>query len=251
MIYRSTKTYADPQMQRLNLWVADMMGASVATAKLIGCSPEAVVAQAALESAWGRAAIGHNIFGIKADSSWQGPRLRRNTAEQRADGSVYFVDDDFRDYPTYEACIADHFAFLQRNHNYADAGVFDPDGTKSDREYFEALKRAGYATDVNYVDKLMGMLKSVQLFTTNMVARETADAVAQAKPAPRLLLVGMQGADVGVVQSALKAGGFYAGKIDDDFGPITRDAVIDCQRAKHLDPVDGIVGKDTRAALGL
>ena len=247
MIYRSTKTYADPQMQRLNLWVADMMSAAEKTAAEIGISPEAIVAQAALESAWGRASIGHNLFGIKADSSWRGPVLVRNTAEQTADGSVYYVDAAFRDYSTYAESVADHFAFLKRNHRYADAGVFT---AHSNRGYFEALQRAGYATDVAYADKLMAMVDSVRRFTSSMVASEVAEAVAQAKPTPRLLLVGMRGPDVELVQSALKTLGLNVGTVDGDFGPKTRAAVAAYQLAKGLE-ADGIVGDKTRTALGL
>lgn len=244
MIYTLTRPFGDPAMNKLAHWVAEMMSAAEATARKIGCSAEAVVAQAALESAWGRAAIGHNIFGIKADASWRGPVLVRRTAEQRSDGSVYFVDAPFRDYPTFADCVADHFAFLERNTRYAAAGVFDPDNTKSDREYFEALKRAGYATDVDYAAKLMAMLDSVKVFTSRMVASETAEAVAEAKPEPRLLLVGCRGGDVAALQAAL---GVLA---DGDFGPVTDAAVRRLQAARGL-VVDGIAGAMTRRALGL
>lgn len=250
MIYTLVRPFGDPAMNKLANWVAEMMGDSEATARKIGISPEAIVAQAALESGWGRAAIGRNLFGIKADPSWRGPVLMRRTAEQRADGSVYFVDAPFRDYPSFADSIADHFAFLERNSRYAAAGVFDPDGTKSDREYFEALKRAGYATDVAYVDKLMAMLDSVKTFTARMATSETAAAVAQARPAPRLLLVGCHGDDVAALQSKLAALGLLAGQADGIFGPATRAAVVAFQKRAALE-ADGIVGEATRAALAL
>lgn len=246
MIFTPTKTFADAGMQRTNLWVADMMGASYDQAQALSRSPEAIVAQAALESAWGRAAIGFNIFGIKADPSWKGPVLMRRTAEENADGSVYYVTAAFRDYPSFKASVEDHFAFLKANANYAAAGVFD---AKSDREYFEALKRAGYATDVTYADKLMAMVASVQIFSSSMHMSLTAEAIATAPPPPRLLLVGLQGPDVSALQSALAGRHFYFGRIDGDFGPATRDAVRAFQRSAGL-VEDGMAGTLTRTALG-
>jgi hypothetical protein len=224
-----------------------MMGASEEQADELMVSPEAIVGQAALESAWGKAAIGRNVFGIKAGPDWKGPTLMQRTAEQRADGSVYFIVAAFRDYPTLKACVDDHFAILKENPAYRAAGVFD---AHNDRGYFEALQRGGYATDVAYADKLMGMVASVRLFTASMVVSDTAPAIAQAAPAPRLLLIGMTGGDVGLLQGVLAANHVYRGPIDDDFGPATRAAVITFQRAHRL-AADGMVGAETRKALGL
>lgn len=239
MPYSVTKPFADPEMQKTALWVAQMMAAAEKTAAQLGVSPEAIVGQAALESAWGRAAIGHNVFGIKADKAWRGPTLMRRTAEQHADGSIYYVDAPFRDYPSFEESIADHFAFLTKNSRYRDAGVFN---AGSDRAYFEALKRAGYATDVAYVDKLMAMLSSVKVFTDRMERSDTAAVVADAKPTPRLLMVGMTGGDVAALQRALGI------TPDGDFGSKTESAVKMFQADQGLEP-DGIVGPHTRAKL--
>src|SRR5438128_664895 len=125
MPYSVTKPFADPAMNKIASWVAEMMAASGKTAAAIGISPEAIVAQAALESGWGRAAVGHNLFGIKADTAWRGPTIMQRTAEQRADGSLYFIDAPFRDYASYADSIGDHFAFLTKNSRYRDAGVFN------------------------------------------------------------------------------------------------------------------------------
>lgn len=251
------KTWANPDLQRLALWVADMMDAAGETAGALMVSREAIVAQAALESAWGKASIGHNIFGIKADDSWKGPKLLRRTAEQMPDGSVYYVDAFFRDYPDFRACIADHFAFLTANSRYRSAGVFD---AHNDRGYFEALQRAGYATDVRYADKLMTMIGSVRLFSAFM--EETAPTVAEAigaaipssapSAAPavqaRTLLIGLHGSDVEALQVALVAKGYDVGASDGAFGPKTDAAVRAFQKSAGL-AVDGIAGPATLKAL--
>lgn len=223
-----------------------MMGASEATAAKIGCSPAAIVAQAALESAWGAAAIGNNIFGIKAGRSWTGKRQLVWTREVIDQKSV-MIQDWFRDYDSPADCIADHFEFLVKNTRYADAGVFDYDDSKSDEEYFAALKRGGYATDPDYVASLVAMLKSVHLFTTHM---RVSDGPAPSPSPPRLLYVGLAGPDVLALQTALKALGFYTAKLDGDFGPKTREAVWNFQREYKL-AVDGIAGNATLGALNL
>ena len=226
-------------MQRLAQWTCDMMNGAADTAKQIGCSPQAIVAQAALESGWGRYGIGHNVFGIKASAGWKGPVLVRRTAEEHPDGSVYYVDASFRDYPSYAASIADHFAFLRDNSRYAAAGVF---AAKTDDEYFAALKRAGYATDDDYVSKLMAMVKSVDGLLEGMTQDDGPEPPAPG-PEPRLLLIGMKGDDVRALQVALF-------KIDGDFGPRTKEAVMAFQRENGL-VADGMVGEATRKALHL
>jgi peptidoglycan hydrolase FlgJ len=163
-----TKAYPDAHMQRIAEWTAQMLDAAEETARLIGCSPEAIVAQAALETGWGKSAIGHNIFGIKADSSWTGPK-RLVTTREVIDGQLVTLQAWFRDYPTYADSIADHFAFLKANTRYAD--VFDPNNSMSDQEYFRHLQADGYATDPNYAHSLMDMLGSVQGLERHM-ARE-------------------------------------------------------------------------------
>lgn len=239
------KSFADPQMCKAAEWTAAMLNGAVAPAAELGISPEAIVAQAALESSWGRAAIGHNVFGIKTGGDWSGPRLMRRTAEQDAAGNVYYVDAWFRDYASYGDCIDGWLAFLRKYRNYADAGVFT---ARNDAGFFAALKRAGYATDVNYVEKLLGMVSSVRIFVFEVDKKLVP---MPSEPAgSRLLLIGSHGGDVETLQRALKLHGDYAGPIDGDFGPATKAAVEHFQSVKGL-AADGIVGEATRKGIGL
>jgi len=64
----------------------------------------------------------------------------------------------------------------------------------------------------------------------------------------RTLQKGNKGEDVKWVQCKLNARGASL-KVDGDFGDNTKKAVESFQNRKCLKPVDGIVGKDTRAAL--
>jgi hypothetical protein len=150
-------------------WVAMLMPACEATAEKIGISPEAIVAQAALETGWGRSAIGNNIFGIKATPGWKGARKIVGTQEVIG-GQRISINDEFRDYPSLEASVADHFRFLDENSRYRKAGVFD---AASDEAYFVALQRAGYATDPSYAHSLMSVLRTVQRYTAGMIREDS------------------------------------------------------------------------------
>ena len=63
----------------------DLVGpAAQACAKVTNVPASFTVAQAALESGWGRSRLareGKNLFGVKADVSWHGEVLTLNTRE--------------------------------------------------------------------------------------------------------------------------------------------------------------------------
>jgi peptidoglycan hydrolase FlgJ len=125
-------------------------------------APEALLAQAALETGWGRHVMqqgrgesSHNLFGIKADSRWQGDRVEVSTLEYR-DGVALKTRADFRAYGSYEDSFADYVDFVQRNPRYREA----LDKTADPEAYFSALQEAGYATDPAYAEKIRRILNS-------------------------------------------------------------------------------------------
>lgn len=65
-----------------------------------------------------------------------------------------------------------------------------------------------------------------------------------------VLKYGSRGKDVTALQTKLKRWGYYTGSVDGVFGPKTLSAVKYFQRKNGL-TVDGIVGKQTAAALGM
>jgi len=90
------------------------------------------------------------------------------------------------------------------------------------------------------------ILGTIILFSAVLVLLQGGSAQAQQK----LLYWGSRGRDVSVVQQKLKAWGYYNGFVDGSYGSATYRAVRDFQRRNGL-RVDGIVGPNTRAALGL
>ncbi len=134
-------------------------------AEALGVSPQALVAQAALETGWGQHVIhtregqnSHNLFNIKADSRWDGARINVSTIEYR-DGMPRVEQANFRQYDSYEESFADYVNFLQDNPRYRDALMSGADAER----YVEELQAAGYATDPAYADKLKTLMRSEPL----------------------------------------------------------------------------------------
>ncbi|MCW5737989.1 MAG: glucosaminidase domain-containing protein [Enhydrobacter sp.] len=246
MTWRVLRTWPDPEMQRRALWVAAMMDAARATADAIGISCQAIVAQAALETGWGKSLVGtHNLFGIKASAAWTGKRVLVPTREV-IDGRTVFLNDWFRDYDSFAESIADHLSFLKTNSRYRAAGVFD---RKGDAEYFRALQRAGYATDPNYATQLMAVRDTISTYflahmTEDPRVSEPPPAVVPAARRP-WLAIGAHGAAVIELQRLLR---FAPADQDGWFGAVTRVGVMRFQNDNGLD-VDGIVGDRTWAKL--
>ncbi|THB67951.1 MAG: flagellar assembly peptidoglycan hydrolase FlgJ [Gammaproteobacteria bacterium] len=127
----------------------------------LGVDPAVLVAQAALETGWGKHVIsdgdskGYNFFGIKADRSWQGDRIRVSTLEYMG-GVPKRLKDDFRSYDSIEESFNDYVAFLKDNPRYANALQ------NSDNPYLytQSLQEAGYATDPKYASKILRVMNN-------------------------------------------------------------------------------------------
>lgn len=83
-----------------------------------------------------------------------------------------------------------------------------------------------------------------------VVGPKTWQALKTNQPAEHSMVrQGSRGASVQILQMLLKDARFYAGAIDGEFGPRTEAAVKKFQQDRQLKPVDGIVGRQTWAAL--
>lgn len=121
-----------------------------------GLNPRVMIAQAALETGWGKHMIestaggsSYNLFGIKADSRWQGESVNIATTEYR-EGVPMSERAAFRAYPDYEASFRDYVSFLESNPRYREvlAAADKPD------QFADKLQAAGYATDPEYGAKI-------------------------------------------------------------------------------------------------
>lgn len=124
--------------------------------------PSISIAQAILESDWGRSKLaveGNNLFGIKGD--YKGNSITIKTNEW--DGSKMIqVDAKFRKYPSWNESIEDHGTFFTstpwRANNYKNV-IGETDYKKTAK----ALSDAGYATDPAYSSKLINIVESHDL----------------------------------------------------------------------------------------
>lgn len=127
----------------------------------LGVAPEVLLAQAALETGWGRSlprhpdgSTSHNLFGIKAGSSWQGPRVIVDTLEIE-DGLPRRVKAAFRAYDSYAECFQDYARLVAGSPRYAGALA----RAEEPLRYLQELQQAGYATDPDYATKIGRILQ--------------------------------------------------------------------------------------------
>ena len=117
--------------------------------------PSVAIAQGALESAWGTSAPNNNLFGIKGN--YNGNSANMATWESYG-GIRYDIVDNFRAYPDWNTSIKDYGAFLNVNSRYKNAlGLTDP------QKQIQAIWEAGYATDPDYVSKIMSIINANDL----------------------------------------------------------------------------------------
>jgi len=131
----------------------------------LGLPVEALLAQAALESGWGGKMIRHangessyNLFGIKADSRWDGERVAVSTLEYEQ-GIAVRKKASFRAYASFEESFSDYAAFVKSSPRYEEAhqSANNPDN------YFSKLQHAGYATDPAYSEKVMRVMRGPEM----------------------------------------------------------------------------------------
>jgi peptidoglycan hydrolase FlgJ len=131
-------------------------------AKELGVEPRVILAQAALETGWGRSLIKNNdggnsfnLFNIKANKAWQGKQAQVSTLEFEQ-GIAKKVNAGFRSYASFQESFKDYVDFIKTNPRYGDALKQAGNGER----YLHELQQAGYATDPNYASKIMSIYNS-------------------------------------------------------------------------------------------
>jgi flagellar protein FlgJ len=141
-------------------------------ASALGVSPDTLIAQAALETGWGRhlasgtgSRSSNNFFGVKSGAQWQGATATATTTEY--DGAAASrVAQSFRHYQSVQQGVDDYVSLLQSRGSYRSAL-----GSGSNAGAFAgALTRGGYATDPEYGHKLVATTASVRSLRTLVAA---------------------------------------------------------------------------------
>ncbi|MDI9476431.1 MAG: glycoside hydrolase family 73 protein [Bacillota bacterium] len=118
--------------------------------------PSLTIAQAILETGWGKSSLGNNLFGIKADSSWTGKKQLATTNEY-VNGEKITIQAWFRDYNTIYESLEDRYRFLQAK-RYAKVV-----GEINYKTACMEIWKAGYATDPQYPAKLIQIIEQNNL----------------------------------------------------------------------------------------
>ena len=147
----NVKTFAE----EIQLYVDDFKEIAKNNMKTHGIPASITLAQGILESGAGKGKLAqsaNNHFGIKCHTGWTGESVKH--------------DDDaaqecFRKYQHPSESYRDHSLFLTSRPRYATLFKLD----KGDYEsWAKGLKVAGYATDVKYPDKLIGLIERFELY---------------------------------------------------------------------------------------
>lgn len=143
-------------------------------------SPIFVTAQAALETGWGKSAIGNNLFGITKGSSWKGAVQLVTTTEYFSNPNVtfkapekvlsvikqsekrykYTVKRLFRDYDSVAQCLEDHTAILKKP-GYADAWPYRKDARMFTKKIVDNIGPK-YATSPEYYETMCKVISMVE-----------------------------------------------------------------------------------------
>lgn len=149
-------------------FIAAMLPMAEQAAQKIGVDPRYLVAQAALETGWGKSIIrtrdgesSHNLFGIKSHNSWDGESARVLTTEYRG-GKAVKEAASFRAYDSYAHSFDDYVSFLQGNGRYEKALA----STDKPEQFARELQKAGYATDPQYARKISQIARQMQTYQT-------------------------------------------------------------------------------------
>lgn len=161
-IVSSSKTIVTKEA--ITQYIAQYKQIAIDNRKKFGIPASIILAQGILESGAGKSDLAtdaNNHFGIKCTSDWQGEKT--------------YHDDDaekecFRKYKKAAESFADHAIFLSKRPRYASLFTLQITDYKN---WAFGLKKAGYATDAAYPEKLISYIEKYQLYQYDGAALET------------------------------------------------------------------------------
>ena len=140
---------------------------AIASQRRTGVPASVTMAQAALESNWGKSGLStraNNFFGIKGKGPEGSVTMR---TREVFNGKSTYVNAPFRSYSSPAQSFDDHGRFLTGNRRYGTAMQH----TNDPHRFAQEIARAGYATDPQYASKLSGMINKYGLERFDRAAR--------------------------------------------------------------------------------
>ena len=141
----------------MNAFIEKIAAGAVETQNKYGVLASLTIAQAILETGWGKYSVGNNVFGIKASPSWTGGTVTCATGEVY-DGQAVATSGTFRTYSSIADSIADHAKLFVNNSCYHNII-----GCMSYRQACQYVQSDGYATDPGYASKLISIIEDNDL----------------------------------------------------------------------------------------
>lgn len=154
---RATAAHSKPaEFTDKESFINTLMPYAKKAAQALGVSPVVLVAQSALETGWGKKIINSagnqssfNLFNIKANKSWQGDAVSKESLEVEG-GVAVKRRSNFRAYTSFAESFSDYENFIASNQRYQGA----LEHANNAERYIEELQQAGYATDPQYAEKI-------------------------------------------------------------------------------------------------
>ncbi|CAM2929530.1 muramidase, peptidoglycan hydrolase FlgJ [Legionella steigerwaltii] len=134
-------------------------------ASIIGLDPKILIAQAALETGWGKyvtkdayGSSSNNLFNIKSGNSNEFDSVNVKTTEYIADTPIK-INASFRKYPSVEQSFNDYISLIKDSERYQNALA----SARNPELYVNELHKAGYATDPDYGTKILSIYHGEEL----------------------------------------------------------------------------------------
>ena len=171
-----------------------------------------MIAQAALESAWGQSTLAsepnHNLFGVKGN--YNGQSVNMYTLEDAGAQKYYGISDNFRKYPSYKESMDDYVDKIING--IKGAPMFYSGAWKSRTNSYQDATRyltGRYATDTAYYAKLNRIIEQYDLtkYDNGVVTKTNNSIVAS---------------NVSTQSGATAANGYYTVKAGDTLYGISR-----------------------------
>ena len=155
----SPKPEPEPQQSTVavgkDAFIAAYTPVAKEVAEDLGVSYKIVLAQAALESGWGKSVKGNGLMGIKSHGEEGGVAF---TTHEVVNGKKVKITDSFRAYDTPEDSIRGYGKFLKANSRYRH---FLRAGAENEDAQLSALQSSGYASDPKYAFKLRNIMNGL------------------------------------------------------------------------------------------
>lgn len=148
-ILLSSASFAQAEKQKIAAYLTTYKDLAIREMLRTGVPAAVTLAQGILETGGGQSALAtlaYNHFGIKCKSKWTGQTISRTDDHK---------NECFRKYASVEDSYKDHSDFLRTRPGYAFLFKLDPTDYEG---WAKGLKRAGYATNPAYAQKLIKLI---------------------------------------------------------------------------------------------